>query len=264
MPRLGGRSHGVGEVHVEHLGDRQCLLLAVVGRHHHARALLLAQGSEPRLLRGKAGLELRHLALDRVQLGPGGDAFALEPLDLEAELLLGEIDGPDLPRLDAANLGPQPRRIGQPLPNLGPRRLRTLGHHRVALAHLCERADQEAPLRPLDDGDVRRIVPTRHLCFVHPLEVRPVEVTVGDFQLDTVLVELPGDDFAVRQLAGHDLAIRERQAHHALRPEEPEAIVENEPDEPGHQQERDRQRPSGEPDEGLAPPPRLRQSRAHR
>jgi len=65
-------------------------------------------------------------------------------------------------------------------------------------------------------------------------------------------------------LAGHDLAIRERQPHHALGPEEPEAIVENEPDEPGHQQERDRQRPSGEPDEGLAPPPRLRQPRAHR
>jgi len=102
------------------------------------------------------------------------------------------------------------------------------GQDPAALADLLDGPDQEPPFGPLDDGHVRGVFTLGDLGFVHPLEIGPVEVSVGDLQLDAVLVSLARHGLAVHELPGHHRAVGQRHADDSLGPEEAHAVVDDE------------------------------------
>src|SRR4030095_5483279 len=128
--------------------------------------LPLSEVSQPRLLLLVAQVKGGQLAFDRVDRRARGDALLLETLGPEPEPLLLVIDGPDLTRLDAANLGSQPGRLRHAVPHLGPRRIGSRRHDALTVAHLAQGTDQQPPLRSLHDRDITGVVGPRDSLLV--------------------------------------------------------------------------------------------------
>src|SRR5438105_3279844 len=147
--------------------------------------------------------------------------------------------------------------LGQPL--LGPGR-----DGAAALANLLDRSDQEPPLRALHHHDVPGILPARDRAFVHPLEVGTVEVAIGDLELDAISTGAVRNRLALDQETGCRPAVREREAYDVARPEEAEAVGDDESQQAEHQHESERQCAARQPDEGLPAAPELPRPAAHR
>ena len=209
VPALGGDPHPVREVDVEDLRQGQHLLLAAVGRHHHAHALAATKLGQPSLLLLVAFLQARHLALDRLDLGAVRDPAELEPAQAQAHLLLAVVDGPDVRALDSSELGSLPGRVRQASADLVPGR-RAARDHPVPLPHRGDRADEMTPLGPLDDGHVRRRLAARDLRLVDPHEVAAVQIPVGDLQLEAVGPGRPRNALAIDHGTGERLAVLQR------------------------------------------------------
>src|SRR5439155_8815098 len=111
---------------------------------------------EPGLVRRVANLELGDPRADGVHLGPRGHAALLETPKHETRRLLRVVDGADVALLDSPDLGAEPRRLGQPAPELRDPRLGPTRHRRSAIAQLLDGSDQEPPLGGRADLHVPR------------------------------------------------------------------------------------------------------------
>jgi hypothetical protein len=209
------------------------------------RLVLLLQRSEP--------------GLEGVDLGSGDGPLQLERLQPEADLLLLVVDPADLPCLDPPDLAPDPGHVRQPALDLRPR-LGARGNRTAAIPQLRDSPDQRAPFGPLDQRDIGGIRARGDLTLVYPAKIGAVDVPVAHLELHPILAGAPRHRLPLRDLAGQDRAVGQGRPQHAARPEEAEAVVEDQRHQPRHHQQGDRQRPSREPDERLATPPEL----AHR
>src|SRR3990172_7784954 len=196
-------------------------------------------------------------ASERPPPGPRRDAAQLETLEREAGLLLGVVDRADLALLDRPDLPAEPRRGGQAPAQLRQRRAGPGGDHPAAVAELRERADQEPPLGALDDRHVRRILAARDPRPAPPDEGGTVEGAGRHLGLDPVLAAAIRHGLALPHDPGEHAAVGERQAHDVLRPEEAEAVHEDERHEADDQEEAQGECAAGQPDERLAAPPEV-------
>ena len=219
---------------------------------------------EARRLGIVALLQRGQLGLESLDLRTAADAAQLEAPQGQPEPLLLPVDGADVPRLDPPDLAPRRLAAGKARPHHLPALLGPARDDPPAVAHLLERADQHAPLGPLDHGEVGGIRRSGDLALRHPLEVRAVQVPVGDLELDAVLPALVGNRLAIDDLTGQDGAVRQRHPRDVLRPEEAQAVHQDERDEPGHEDERQRERPARQPDERLTAAPEPLSRSAHR
>jgi hypothetical protein len=150
--------------------------------------------------------------LERHDLWAGRHTAELQAPELQSNLLLDEVDAPDLALLDAPDLFPD---LAGPRKRLFDLRPACLGSGRddpACAPDLLDGPDQRAPLRPFDHHNVRGGLTLYNLALVDPLKVGTVEVPVGHLELDTVLAQLTGDGLPVGQLPGHDLAVAKGHA----------------------------------------------------
>ncbi len=249
------QSHLIGKANVEDLGQRNVFLLAAVSDHHHGERLPLPELRQARRLRLVLGLERGQLSLDRLDLRPRRRPPELEPLELETERFLLRVDGADLGSLDGADPAPHPIRFAHAVADLRPGGGRSHGDRPPAVPHFLDGANQEPPLGALDDGHIAWVITLGDLDLAHPLEVGAIEVPVRHLQLDAELVRPAGHRLPFDDLTRHDRAVRQRQPHHVLGPEEAHAVLDDEGDEPDDQQEGQGQRSAREPDKRLAGTP---------
>ena len=252
MQGLGAGAHRVGRVDVHDLRDRQCLLLATVGGDDDYGRLPLAKSRQSRFLRGVARLERGHARLQGLHVGPARHALELESAQPETDVLLLVVDRADITALDASDIAAQACRLRQPPLELADPWRRA---GRAPLADLLHGADQPAPLGALDHDHVGGNLAPGDLRLVGPHEILAVEIAVGDADLDAVLAGFPRDTLARGDRPGEHLAVLERDAHDRRGPEEAERADDDDADQPGHHDERHRQRTSREPDERLATAP---------
>ena len=207
---LAGRLMRLGKITSMTWASGHLLVLASVGLDHEAQPTAASgarRAARPR--HRSAACSGASSAWSASTSGPPRTPLQLEPPQGQAEPLLLAVDGADVPRLDPPDLAPRRLALGQARPDHLPALLAARSAIDLpALAHLLERADQQAPLGALDHGHVARIRRVRRSGSRRSTEVRAVEVAVGDLQLDAVLPGLAGNRLALDDLAGQDRAVR--------------------------------------------------------